>query len=101
MPASDQNPLPDFLFIYGPPGVGKSTVAHKLAQSLKLPCVEIDVEVERQAGCSIRELFDLSSAQQKKVAEMLRAYVKTLRDQKKARVAARTTRGARGATAQG
>lgn len=60
MPPSDPNLLPDFLFLYGPPGVGKSTVAHKLAQSLKLLCVEIDVEVERQAGCSIRDIFDLS-----------------------------------------
>lgn len=60
MTTFDPNPLPDFLFLYGPPGVGKSTVAHKLAQMLKLPCVEIDVEIEHRAGISIRELFNLS-----------------------------------------
>ncbi len=57
--------------------------------------------LDKELRASIRELFDLSSAQQKKVAEMLNAYVKTLRDQKKARAAARTTRAGRGASAQG
>ena len=56
--------------------------------------------LDKELRASIRELFDLSTAQQKKVAEMLNAYVKTLRDQKKSRTAARTTRVAR-ANAQG
>lgn len=49
--------------------------------------------LDKELRASIRELFDLSSAQQKKVSEMLNAYVRTLKDQKKARAAARAGRG--------
>jgi len=52
--------------------------------------------LDKELRASIRELFDLTSAQQKKVSEMLTAYVKTLKDQKKARAAARVTRSGRG-----
>ena len=54
--------------------------------------------LDKELRASIRELFDLSGAEQKKVAEMLNAYVKTLRDQKKARARSRV---ARGTSAQG
>jgi transcriptional regulator with XRE-family HTH domain len=56
--------------------------------------------LDKELRASIRELFDLTSAQQKKVSEMLTAYVKTLKDQKKARAAARVTRSGRGAGLQ-
>jgi transcriptional regulator with XRE-family HTH domain len=52
--------------------------------------------LDKELRASIRELFDLTTAQQKKVSEMLTAYVKTLKDQKKARTAARVTRSGRG-----
>jgi transcriptional regulator with XRE-family HTH domain len=52
--------------------------------------------LDKELRASIRELFDLTTAQQKKVSEMLTAYVKTLKDQKKARAAARVTRSGRG-----
>lgn len=55
--------------------------------------------LDRELRASIRELFDLTSTEQKKVAEMLNAYVKTLRDQKKAR--ARSRSRSRGAQVQG
>jgi len=67
----------------------------------RLETFKAEKVLDKDLRASIRELFDLSSAQQKKVAEMLNAYVKTLRDQKKARAAARTTRGARGTNLQG
>lgn len=67
----------------------------------RLETVKAEKVLDKDLRASIRELFDLTGTQQKKVAEMLKAYVKTLRDQKKARVAARTTRGARGTAAQG
>ena len=54
--------------------------------------------LDKELRASIRELFDLSSAQQRKVSEMLNAYVRTLRGQKKARAA---TRAGRSAGAQG
>jgi transcriptional regulator with XRE-family HTH domain len=56
--------------------------------------------LDKELRASIRELFDLTTAQQKKVSEMLTAYVKTLKDQKKARAAARVTRSGRGAGLQ-
>lgn len=57
--------------------------------------------LDKELRASIRELFDLTSAQQKKVSEVLTAYVKTLKDQKKARTAARVTRSGRGVGLQG
>ncbi|MBI9043294.1 MAG: 3-dehydroquinate synthase [Anaerolineaceae bacterium] len=45
------------IFLYGPPGVGKTTVAEKLAFDLKLPFYDIDAEIEIQAQESIPEIF--------------------------------------------
>ncbi len=39
-------------------GCGKSTVASLLADRLNRPSVDTDDEIERRAGCSIREIFD-------------------------------------------
>lgn len=39
------------------PGSGKSTVGKQLAERLELPFVDLDEEIEKQAGCSINELF--------------------------------------------
>ncbi|MCU0484805.1 MAG: 3-dehydroquinate synthase [Anaerolineales bacterium] len=60
MPNADLPTVPDYLFLYGPPGVGKSSVALRLSQSLKLPCIQLDTEIEKQAGCSIRDIFSIS-----------------------------------------
>lgn len=45
------------IFLYGPPGVGKSTIGRLLAASLNRPFVDVDVEIARQAGQSIPEIF--------------------------------------------
>ncbi len=45
------------IFLYGPPGSGKSTVGRIIAQSLELPFVDLDEEIERHAGLSIPEIF--------------------------------------------
>jgi len=38
-------------------GAGKSTLGEKLAQSLRIPFVELDKEVEREAGAELGEVF--------------------------------------------
>ena len=40
-------------------GAGKSTLGPMLAEALELPFVELGREIERIAGCSIREIHDL------------------------------------------
>ena len=45
------------IYIYGPPGVGKSTVGKILAESLNLPFVDVDEEIEQAANATIPEIF--------------------------------------------
>ena len=45
------------IFLYGPPGSGKSTIGRIIGQSLELPFLDLDGEIERQAGLSIPEIF--------------------------------------------
>ncbi len=40
-------------------GAGKSTLGARLAEALEMPFVELSREIERIAGCSIREIHDL------------------------------------------
>ncbi len=40
-------------------GAGKSTVGHRLAKALGLPFVDSDNEIEKAAGCSIEDIFEL------------------------------------------
>ncbi|MFO7535844.1 MAG: 3-dehydroquinate synthase [Kiritimatiellia bacterium] len=44
-------------FLYGPPGSGKSTLGRALGASLGVPFLDIDAEIEREAGCAIRDIF--------------------------------------------
>ena len=43
-------------------GAGKSTLGQMLADSLDLPFMELSREIEKLAGCSIREIYDLYGA---------------------------------------
>jgi 3-dehydroquinate synthase len=45
-------------FLYGPPGTGKTTLGRALAERLRLPFVDLDAEIEREAGCAIRAIFE-------------------------------------------
>lgn len=44
-------------------GAGKTTLGEKLAQSLRRPFIELDHEIERQAGTSLSEIFLLYGQQ--------------------------------------
>jgi 3-dehydroquinate synthase len=45
------------IFLYGPPGSGKSTLGKRLAEQLDLPFHDLDELVVTQAGLSIPEIF--------------------------------------------
>lgn len=47
-----------FIFIYGPPGVGKSAVGFALAESLNLAFIDLDLEIERTAQTTIPQIFE-------------------------------------------
>lgn len=43
--------------LIGMPGCGKTTVGRQLARQLGRPFVDLDAEIEQEAGCAIPELF--------------------------------------------
>jgi shikimate kinase len=48
------------LFLIGYRGSGKTTVAAALAEQLRWPWLDADAELERRAGKSIKQIFELS-----------------------------------------
>ena len=44
--------------LIGMPGSGKSTVGPELARRLSVPFVELDEQIERAEGVSVREIFE-------------------------------------------
>ncbi len=46
-----------WIFLYGPPGSGKSTLGNQLAQTLALPFYDLDQEIEVKCAQSIPEIF--------------------------------------------
>ena len=45
------------LFLYGPPGSGKSTIGRILARRLDLPFIDLDTVIEKNARQTIRDIF--------------------------------------------
>ncbi len=45
------------IFLYGPPASGKSTLAKRLATALRIPAIDLDIEIERETGRKIPEIF--------------------------------------------
>jgi shikimate kinase / 3-dehydroquinate synthase len=50
--------LPEMLFLYGPPGSGKTTIGRLLAKHLELPFYDLDAEIEAISGLTIPAIFD-------------------------------------------
>jgi shikimate kinase len=46
------------IYLTGFMGSGKSTIGRRLAERLGIPFVDLDHEIERQAGMSVREIFE-------------------------------------------
>jgi shikimate kinase len=46
------------VYLVGMPGSGKSTVGPVLAERLGVPFIELDAEIERADGRSVREIFE-------------------------------------------
>ena len=49
--------MTNLFFLYGPPGVGKSTLGRALAEALELPFEDLDERIVRDAGRSIPDIF--------------------------------------------
>ena len=45
------------VYLVGMPGAGKSTVGQELAGRLGVPFVDLDVEIERETGSRVAEIF--------------------------------------------
>lgn len=45
------------IFLYGPPGIGKSTIGKILARNLSLPFVDLDQAIESKAGMTISKIM--------------------------------------------
>ena len=50
----------DRIFLYGPPGAGKSVTGRRLGESLGLPFIDLDREIEKLAGVEIAVVFSQS-----------------------------------------
>ena len=49
--------MSDSIFLYGPPGSGKSSLGLALARRLQLPFSDVDREIERESGKTIAQIF--------------------------------------------
>ena len=46
------------IFLYGPPGAGKSSVGNALSERLRLPFIDFDLEIVKFAGKTIPQIMD-------------------------------------------
>jgi shikimate kinase len=57
------------VYLVGMPGSGKSSVGRALAPLLSLPFVDLDAQLEQQAGRSVAEIFERSGQDAFRLAE--------------------------------
>lgn len=79
---------------YAPQQVSMSDILSKIES------VRAKEELDAELRVCIRELYTLNSSQQRKVAEVLRSYVRTLKEKEQERVTARAMAGRRMKTAR-
>jgi shikimate kinase / 3-dehydroquinate synthase len=70
------NPAASALYLYGPPGSGKSTVGRALAEALSKPFWDLDQEIETHAGMPVAEIFAIEGeegfrAREKRMLDLL------------------------------
>ncbi len=46
------------IFLYGPPGSGKTTLGKSLAVTLELPFLDLDEEIQARAEQTIPQIFE-------------------------------------------
>src|SRR3546814_14784008 len=59
MPLTLRHPLSRTLVLVGLMGAGKSAIGRRLATRPGLPFVDADPEIERAAGCTIEDIFEM------------------------------------------
>jgi Shikimate kinase len=59
MSADKLTNIPKTFVLVGLMGAGKPCIGRRLAKRLRLPFVDADEEIEKSAGCSIPDVFDL------------------------------------------
>jgi shikimate kinase / 3-dehydroquinate synthase len=73
------------IFIYGPPGSGKTTVGYTLAQRLELPFIDLDRAIETNSGLTIPFIIDQQS--ESAFREMESAALRTVLDNEESVIA--------------
>ncbi|PZR38220.1 MAG: shikimate kinase [Azospira oryzae] len=57
------------IFLIGLPGSGKTTTGKALAKAMKLPFVDLDVEIEKLERMPVREIFSMKTEEYYRIVE--------------------------------
>ena len=76
------------IVLIGLMGAGKSSIGRKLSERLELPFIDADHEIEKAAGCSIKDIFEIygeeafRDGERRVIARLLREGPQVLADRK-------------------